>query len=244
VGGTRLVADRRRRLPWARPLLKAVIGIGAPLLLLVLFIQSQTPRPDPAPPPVALEDPSDAEAAVQLVGSPDGTWTLDPAGGSFLGYRIVEDYPRLTDPIEAAGRTTAVEATLEVGDRRIVAAEVRGDLRALDSGDDRRDQATRARYLESREHPWATFELTEPLRLPEDPSEPFSATARGRLTIRDVTREVSIPLQARWAGEQAQVIGSVAIRLSDFDVAAPDIPGFVTVDDAAVVELDLRFVRS
>jgi polyisoprenoid-binding protein YceI len=231
----------RPRWRWLRNLLTAVLGIGGPIFLLILFIQSQTPRPDPAAPPVALDTTAiSTEASVELVGAPDGRWEL---AEGFLGYRIVEHYPRLRDPVEAAGRTRTVAAELLIADGRLEQAEVTADLRDLDSGAANRDRAAQVRYLEAAEHPVAQFTLAEPVDLDLQPGEPFAVAATGDLSIRAVTRTVTFPLEGRWHGDRVQVIGSLPVRLSDWDVRAPDIAGFVSVEDDAVIELDLWFGR-
>ncbi len=132
--------------------------------------------------------------------------------------------------------------TVEGG--RITEVAVRADLRQLDSGDSQRDRAARSRYLEADTYPEAAFVLREPWDLDLRPGEPIGARAVGVLTIREIGREVTFPLQARWDGGDVQVVGSLPMRLSDWEVRAPDIAGFVRVDDDAVIELDLTFTRS
>lgn len=227
-----------------RGLVKVVLGVGAPILLLALLIQSLGPKPGPAPDPASLDSRASSGDgdAVELVGSPDGDWVLE-ADGSFLGYRVTEHYPRLRRPYEAVGRTSEVSARLHVDGGRLADAEIRADLRELESDLANRDRAVQVRYLESEDHPLATFELTEPVDIGA-PGEPFAVEAPGELTIRDVTRAVRFPLEVRWDGEDAQVVGQLPIALSDFDVAAPDIPGYVTVEDEAIIEVDLHLRRS
>jgi hypothetical protein len=246
--GSRRLVRRRDPAPprygWLRALAKVVIGVGGPIVLIILGIQTLTPRPDPAAPPVALTEPeAGTEDAVQLVGSPDGVWELERG---LLGYRIVEHYPRLRDPVEAAGRTTEVEAALVVTTGSVTTVHVRADLRALDSGAPNRDDAARVRYLESDDFPWAEFTLREPIPLvpTPQPGVPFTLEAVGPLTIRGVDVDVRAPLQARWDGETVQVVGQLPVMLGDWGVAVPDIPGYVRVDNAAIIELDLTFRRA
>ncbi|CPU65102.1 Uncharacterized conserved protein [Mycobacteroides abscessus] len=65
----------------------------------------------------------------------------------------------------------------------------------------------------------------------------------GDLTIHGVTQAVTVEAQVGPTTDGVQVVGSVPITFSDFDVEAPSL-GFVTVDDAGSVEFGLDLVRS
>jgi polyisoprenoid-binding protein YceI len=228
-----------------RGLVKVVVGIGAPLAIIVALLISLGPRPGDPPPPVALRTHAPTgEDRLELVGSLDGEWHVRPEE-SFLGYRITEQYSRLYRPTEAAGRTPQVEGALTVTDAAISSVEIRGDLRELTSDQDNRDRVIRRRYLESERFPHTTFVLTEPIPLAglATANGPFIAEAVGDLTVRDVTRRVAFSVEARLAGVSAEVVGVLDIRLTDFEVEPPDIPGYVTVSDDATIELSLVFDR-
>jgi polyisoprenoid-binding protein YceI len=226
-----------------RGLLRAVIGLGLPILLVLLVVQGVSWRPAPAPEPAGLDGTGPTGAPVELVGAPDGTWV--PDDGSFLGYRVVEHYPQIRRPTEGVGRTPDVEGTVEIEDGVLTAVEVRGDLRTLESGHQNRDRAVQSRYLDTEQHPWAVFTLTEPLELRGvlAPGEPFAVDAHGRLAINGVEDEVAFPLEGRWDGDEAQLAGQLPIALSDWGVTPPEISGFVRVEDDAVIELELHLVR-
>jgi polyisoprenoid-binding protein YceI len=231
--------------PPVKGVLKAVIGLGGPLLLLILVFQAISWRPDAAPEPAALDTETPEGTGVQLVGSPDGRWAIADDGESFLGYRVVEHYPQLRSPSEGVGRTTDVEGHLVVEDRTLVEVEVVGDLRGLVSGHQNRDRAVQSRYLDTDEHPEAVFVLTDPVPFDDRlrPGLPFSVEADGTLTVREVEQAVTFPLEVRWDGDVVHVAGQLPIRLTDFDIAPPDIGGFVRVEDEAVVEVELRLTR-
>jgi polyisoprenoid-binding protein YceI len=99
----------------------------------------------------------------------DGTWELsDPQRlGSFVGYRVQEQFAASIASQEATGRTSEVTGRLVIADGEVREAEVRANLAALRSDKDRRDQALRTRGLETDRFPEATFRLTEPIRLPD-----------------------------------------------------------------------------
>ena len=56
-----------------------------------------------------------------------------------------------------------------------------------------------------------------------------------------MTREVTIPLQARWDGGQIAVVGSLDIAFVDYDISPPSL-GPATVGDNGTIELQLLFV--
>jgi polyisoprenoid-binding protein YceI len=194
--------------------------------------------------PVSLADvpAGPTSTTVAFDGEFDGAWTL-LAGDSFVGYRVREQLAFLPAPNDATGRTTAVEGTLEIEGLRIVATSVTADLALLESDESRRDDAIRTNGLESATYPTATFDLTEPIVLDQEPAEGevVAVEATGDLTLHGVTRSVTVPLEARWDGGRIAVVGSLAITFADYDITPPSI-GPATVEDHGTMELQLVFV--
>jgi polyisoprenoid-binding protein YceI len=117
-------------------------------------------------------------------------------------------------------------------------------LQALESDEDRRDNAIRNRGLETEKFPEATFALTGPLELPSPPTagQDVSVTATGDLTLHGVTKPVQVPVQARWNGGTIEVLGNIDIAFADYDIDPPSVGGFVSVEDEGEIELQLTFV--
>lgn len=227
-----------------RGLLRAVIGLGVPIVLVLGLVQAIGWRPAPAPEPAAIAEATPTGDAVEMVGSPSGTWVLADEG-SYVGYRVVEHYPQLGKPSEGVGRTEDVEGSLRIEDQRLTRVEVRADLRGLESGHANRDRAVQVRYLKAEDHPWASFRLEAPLPLVPFPApgDRFEIDGHGILEVRGIERPVRFPLEGRWDGDQVVVAGQLPVALSDWEIERPDIPGFVRVDDEAVIEVHLRYVR-
>ena len=199
--------------------------------------------------PVSIQDvPSDATgstpASGEFDGDFDGTWTL-LAGDSFVGYRVREELAFLPAPNDAVGRSTAVEGSLEIDGLQIVTTTVTADLTRLESDESRRDFSIRTNGLQSDTFPTATFELTRPIVFAEQPAEGevVDVQATGDLTLHGVTREVTIPLEARWDGGQIAVVGSLGIAFADYDITPPSL-GPATVGDNGTIELQLLFAPS
>ncbi len=199
--------------------------------------------------PVSIQDvPSDSTGSSAATGAFDGdfdgTWTL-VAADSFVGYRVREELAFLPAPTDAVGRSTAVEGSLEIDGLQIVTTDVTADLTQLESDEARRDFAIRTSGLESETYPTATFELTQPIAFDEQPADGqvVDVQATGDLTLHGVTREVTIPLEARWDGGQIAVVGTLKIAFADYDITPPSL-GPATVGDTGTIELQLVFAPS
>ncbi len=179
--------------------------------------------------------------------SPDGEWILAPddTGEVFVGYRMQELFGGDTVKATAVGRTLAVSGSMTVEGTTVTDASIVADLTALASERGRRDNFLRTNALETDTFTEATFELTGPFELDEVPGigEVVEVTVPGELTIHGVTRDVEVPLVARWSGDFIDLSGSIPIRLADYDMDRPDIAGMVTVEDDGIMELQLSFER-
>jgi polyisoprenoid-binding protein YceI len=233
-----------------------VVGVAAAAAFVFLFVLGG------ADDPVTLEEAVGAVAgdttpaasqppATATTGTPavddaglDGTWTLAAGLDSFVGYRVQEDL----DPVGAStatGRTRAVVASLEIEGSTITTVLVDADVSQLESDRSNRDRALRSRGLESATFPQAVFELTAPIELGSVPAEgeAVSATAAGELTAHGVTRPVTADIEAQLQDGVIAVVGTIDIKLSDFEISG--LTGFavLSVEDAGRVEFQLLFSR-
>ena len=217
-----------------------VLAVGGVALYVLVL------RDDP-PDRVALSDdePADAPATTGSA-SPDGEWQVQAGGSSFVGYRVSETFASLAAPSDAVGRTEAVEGTMTIAGPTVGAAAVQADLASLESDEDRRDSAIQDRGIETDRFPEARFTLTEPIDLGGAPEQnaDVQATAVGDFTLHGVTRSVQIPLEARWSGDTIEVVGTLLIAFSDYEIEAPTVGGFVSVEDEGEMELQLTFERA
>ena len=212
-----------------------------------------TPDTTPSPSPAATATATEAAAAATATTAPatqaaagvDGTWTLAEQGESFVGYRVEEELATIGYK-EAVGRSPTIEATITIAGGQLTGVTVTADLRDLKSDDSRRDGAIRNQALESNQFPMATFELTEPLAVPDGlaTGEPISVEANGTLTLHGVTREVTIPIEAELANGVLVLVGSLPIVFADYDIAQPRSPILVSIEDNGVMELQLFLERA
>lgn len=211
-----------------------------------------TPAPSPSPTPTATEAAAAATATTAPASQPeaeatgvDGTWTLSGQGESFVGYRVEEELATIGYK-EAVGRSPTIDATITIAAGQLTGVTVTADLRDLKSDDSRRDGALRNQALESNRFPTATFELTEPIAVPDGlaAGEPISVEANGTLTLHGVTREVTIPIEAELANGVLVLVGSLPIVFADYDIAQPRSPILVSIEDNGVMELQLFLIRA
>ena len=218
--------------------LAVVLVVGAVAFYLVVL------RDDP-PDRVALT-PNEGEPADTPAGAtPEGRWVVRTGEDTFVGYRVRETFAGLSVAQDAVGRTNDVQGELTVeGDSSVTAASVTAGLQALESDEDRRDNAIRSRGIETDRFPESTFVLRGPLELPSPPraGQDVSVTASGDLTLHGVTRPVDVPLEARWSSTTIEVVGTIPVAFSDYDIDAPSVGGFVSVEDEGEIELQLTFV--
>lgn len=182
-----------------------------------------------------LDAPSDDAAALPDPADVDGTWTV--ADGSFAGYRVHEVLRG--EDVTVTGRTDQVTGSLSVEDGVLTAASLEVDMASVATDEAPRDAYFRGTALAVGTYPTATFALTDPVELPTGSAD---VELSGDLTIHGVTQPVTVAAQVGSTDDGVQVVGSVPITFSDFDVQAPDL-GFVTVDDAGSVEFGLDLVR-
>jgi polyisoprenoid-binding protein YceI len=202
-----------------------------------------------SPSPAATGSPSATTAGDGS--SADGIWVVDATSGSladgtstFAGYRIDEELGGIGTNT-AVGRTRDVEGSMTIDGTTIADLDVTVDMTTLTSDDDRRDGQLAERGLETATFPTATFTLTTPVELGEAPAQGDTVTADaiGELTVHGVTREVTVPVEARWDGDTIEAVASFDVALADHDIEPP--VGFLvlSIADTGTVEMHLRFVR-
>jgi polyisoprenoid-binding protein YceI len=208
------------------------------------------------PPEAALSSSSVSAPSGSGAGSGSGdlagSWTLNTSSGSladgsstFAGYRVEEKLSTLGTH-DAVGRTQQVDGSMTLTDAQVKSLDVSVDMTTLTSDDDRRDGQLHERGLETDAFPTATFSLTEPIDIAKPPGvgETIDATATGDLTLHGVTKQVSVPVEARWDGARIEIAGSVDITIADYGIEKP--VGFIvlSIADTGTIEFHLLFERA
>jgi polyisoprenoid-binding protein YceI len=201
---------------------------------------------DDAPDALTLEASSTTVAvATEITEAPstsdvEGEWVA--TSESVVGYRVKEIL--FGQSTEGVGRTNAVTGSLVIADSTVTSANFSVDMGTLTSDSDRRDRQVSGRILDVASFPTATFELTEPIVLTPaalDGAE-LSVTSAGTLTLRGVTKQVSIPLVAKLVDGKVSVNGSLEIVFAEWSIPDPSISAIV-VEDRGLLEFLIVFSR-
>jgi len=201
-------------------------------------------------------DPTAAPAATAAASTEPGTaagtaseWQV--AGDSVAGYRVREQLANLPAESDAVGRTSDVTGSItveETGDgARLTAGTLTVDTTTITSDESRRDNRLRSEGLQTDRFPTATFVVTQPVDVP---AAAIAGTATditlvGDLTLHGVTKAVEIPAQAQYTDGRIQVAGSLTFPLSDFDITAPNVGGFIlSIADEGALEFLVTFEQA
>ena len=170
--------------------------------------------------------------------------------GTEAGYRVREQLADFDAETDAVGRTSDVTGSITLTSDGTTATLTEGsitvDTTTLTSDENRRDNRLRSEGLQTDQFPTATFTLTQPV---EVPAAALAGTATdvtlvGDLELHGVTKSVQIPAQAKLADGTVQVLGSVTFPLSDFDIDAPNIGGFIiSIADQGALEFVAVFAK-
>ncbi len=99
--------------------------------------------------------------------------------------------------------------------------------------------------IETATYPTAEFKLTQPISgtIPAENTE-VDVNATGELTLHGVTKEVTIPLKAKWAGDVIEIAGSTEITFADYNITPPNSFVVLSIADHGTLELQLFFTKS
>ena len=200
-------------------------------------------RSDAAPKPT-IKDTKTAAG-----GSVDGAWTLtaNDANGSFVQYRVHEQFAAGLLDNQATGKSTDVTGTMTVNGTTVSDIAVTANLGALKSDKEFRDTALKTRGLETDKFPTAKFVATDPVTLPSAPTKGTTVQVDlpGELTLHGVTKSVTAPIEARWDGKTIQVVvKTLNVNLNDYSITPPTGGPIAEVDDHGDLELQLFFTQA
>jgi polyisoprenoid-binding protein YceI len=230
---------------WLLSAVAAVVVVGAAGVLFIYFVLFS----HSAPAPLALTSPAATAQSPALTATEiPGTWSV--AAKSVAGYRVREQLAFLSAPSDAVGRTSQITGSATITGSgaalTLTAASFTVNVQSLTSDQSMRDNHIQTLGLESAEFPHATFVLSSPVTLPANATSgaEIQASLRGALTIHGTTKTVAIPVQARLSGSEIEVVGSITFPWGEFNMQAPNVGGFVTVDSTATMEFDLFLKHS
>jgi len=177
---------------------------------------------------------------VASVSDVDGEWVA--TSESVVGYRVREIL--FGQSTEGVGRTNSVTGSLVVSESVVTTASFTVEMATLVSDSDRRDRQVAGRILDVSSYPTSTFELLEPITLtPESLNgSELAVTAKGTLTLRGVSKDVSVPLVAQLVDGTISVNGTIEIVFADWGIPDPSVSA-ISVEDRGLLEFLIVFGR-
>lgn len=178
-----------------------------------------------------------------VVDTETGTFNFESADGSFVGFRIDEELT--VGSVTAVGRTGDVFGSITIDETTLTAASFEVDLTTLGTNDRRRDDEVQETLSANGQTPAASFVLTEPIELGDDPAsgQPLAFEGVGDLTINSTTQPATFDLQAQLVDDTIVVVASTTVTFTDYGLVMPSAPIVVSVDEVGVIEAQLLFVR-
>ena len=177
---------------------------------------------------------------VASVSDVDGEWVA--TSESVVGYRVREIL--FGQSTEGVGRTNSVTGSLVVSESVVTTASFTVEMATLVSGSDRRDRQVAGRILDVSSYPTSTFELLEPITLTTESlnGSELAVTAKGTLTLRGVSKDVSVPLVAQLVDGTISVNGTIEIVFADWGIPDPSVSA-ISVEDRGLLEFLIVFGR-
>jgi polyisoprenoid-binding protein YceI len=177
-----------------------------------------------------------------------GSWAI--AADSVVGYRVREKLASLSAESDAVGRTSSITGSATIassgGGLSVAAADFSVDMTSLASDKQMRDNRLRNDGIQTDSFPTSTFKLTSPVTIPATAlsGAQVDVTLHGDLTLHGVTKTVDIPAKAQVNGSLIQVLGTLAFPFSDYGINAPNIGGFVSVQDQGTLEFQVNLAKA
>ncbi len=167
------------------------------------------------------------------------------AGESKLQYEVGEVFLNQDNRFNVAiGVTTQINGEISVNlaePSKSRLGPVTADISQFTSDNNRRDNALRDRFIESRRYPTVTFTVSEIKGLPDSyqPGQQVQLQIIGDLTIRETTRPVTFEALVKMDANTLTGEATTTILMSDFGFGPIDIAGILKTEDEAKVTLSL-----
>lgn len=193
--------------------------------------------------PAASVSTSGVQAAT---GSIDGSFTVvpgDDANKTAAGYTVAEVLNG--SDVTVVGSTPDVSGSATVADEKLTAGEITVQTGTITTDSDRRDNQFRGNIFDVAANPTATFTVTAPADLSGIPKDGTTTTVdvTGTLSLKGVTKDVTVPMQVLQSGENLIASGSIPTTWTDYGVQPPSL-GFVTVAPTGSVDFLVTLAKS
>ncbi len=207
---------------------RAVVGAFAVLGVVAVAVAIWTRGEEVSPTPL----PTTAPAFTEFVFT----------AGTVAGFVVDEELRGSPNVVVGISEAVSGRFTVDLSDPSSVRlGEIRVDARAFDTGSALRDMALRRLILDTETYPYISF---VPIDVGEvrvsGSGDTVEAVVIGTLTVRDVTRPVSVTVSATVEGDRLVGEAVGVVSRSEFGLRIPSVRGVANVSD--VVEVYVEFV--
>ena len=148
-------------------------------------------------------------------------------------------------PSEAIGETSDVTGTIIFNENGSVLSEasvLTVGVDGLTSDESRGEGFLRRSSIQTSRFPDATFSIngTEGLDGPLPSEGSVSFTLLGNMTIRDVTKPVTLDAEAQFTGDSITATASTVITFDQFEMSKPSLAFTLSVEGEIRLELDIQ----
>ncbi|ONI70350.1 hypothetical protein ALI144C_47655 [Actinosynnema sp. ALI-1.44] len=171
----------------------------------------------------------------------DGTWAVSE--GSQAGYRVKEIL--FGQDTTAVGRTGRVTGAVALSGTRITSGTVTVDMGSVATDKSGRDEQFRTSIMSVSQFPTSTFALQGQADLGSVPAvgQKVTVKAAGQLTLRGVSKPVTVDLSAVRTNDTIQVQTAIPVVFADYAIPDPGIPG-IDIEDNGVIEVLLTLRKA
>ncbi|MEE2691636.1 MAG: YceI family protein [Pseudomonadota bacterium] len=157
----------------------------------------------------ACGEPAQKAEAAPAAQASAGAWAVDKGASKLLFTGA-----QTGNKFEGAFRSFAADIVFDPDNISAASIDVTVDTGSAATGDRQRDAALPgADWFKTKEFPTAKFSSRDIIATGENAYE-----ARGTLTIRDITRDLTLPFTLRIDGERAHAEGAVTLVRTDYGV--------------------------
>jgi polyisoprenoid-binding protein YceI len=238
-----MATKRRRRFIVGAVGAIALIALAALLgpYVYIHFIEGPAPAKLELPTSSGTTTSSSAPGAAATTTSLNGSWNVGT--GSMAGYRVQEVL--IGQNATAVGRTSKIWGSVTIAGSTVTKATFTVDMASVASDQSERNARFDGSIMDVSKYPTATLTLSAPIDLGSIPAEGAVAhdNAAGILVLHGVTKSVSFPVTAERSGSAIAVLADIPIRFSEWNIANPSIPGFVTTANTGILEVLLHLTQ-
>jgi polyisoprenoid-binding protein YceI len=216
--------------------LTAIGVLGAGVALAWFYSNGNVePSTDLTAPPI--ETPSTAAASESTLARP--TSFVISSAESSVSFTLNEELRGADATVVGSTNQVAGEIVVDFDNP---SASVLGDIavnaRTFATDSNNRNRAIRGVILNTDTFEFITFSPTSIDGLPTEPTDEFTFTVTGDLTIRDITQPVTFEVQVSGSSDRIEGSASSTVNRADFDLVIPNVPLVANVDEEVTLTID------